>query len=158
RVVDALPHGRRHRRRARLVARPAGGRRLALARDGERDRRAPRARHVDQHRPRVRYLPGHACGAPRSDRRAAFRVAAMIHRGMLGEILKMAWASLRANLLRSALTVVGVVIGVSTVIAMVSLIQGLNDSFKRQVQSFGSNTIYIRKWRPQVFIGELPDS
>ncbi len=82
----------------------------------------------------------------------------MVQRGLVGEILQMAWTSLRANKLRSSLTVLGVVIGVSTVIAMVSLIQGLNDSFKRQVQSFGSNTIYIRKWRPQVFIGELPDS
>jgi len=82
----------------------------------------------------------------------------VIQRALVGEILKMAWSSLRANKLRSSLTVLGVVIGVSTVIAMVSLIQGLNDSFKHQVQSFGSNTIYIRKWRPQVFIGELPDS
>jgi putative ABC transport system permease protein len=84
--------------------------------------------------------------------------ARTVNRGLLGEILKMAWSSMRANKLRSLLTVLGVIIGVSTVIAMVSLIQGLNESFKRQVQSFGSNTIYIRKWRPQVIIGELPDS
>ena len=81
-----------------------------------------------------------------------------VNRSLFGEILKMAWSSMRANKLRSLLTVLGVIIGVSTVIAMVSLIQGLNESFKRQVQSFGSNTIYIRKWRPQVIIGELPDS
>jgi len=81
-----------------------------------------------------------------------------VNRSLLGEIMKMAWSSMRANKLRSLLTVLGVIIGVSTVIAMVSLIQGLNESFKRQVQSFGSNTIYIRKWRPQVIIGELPDS
>ena len=81
-----------------------------------------------------------------------------VNRGLFGEILKMAWSSMRSNKLRSLLTVLGVIIGVSTVIAMVSLIQGLNESFKRQVQSFGSNTIYIRKWRPQVIIGELPDS
>ena len=83
---------------------------------------------------------------------------ARVNRSLLGEILKMAWSSMRANKLRSLLTVLGVIIGVSTVIAMVSLIEGLNESFRRQVQSFGSNTIYIRKWRPQVFIGELPDS
>ena len=81
-----------------------------------------------------------------------------VNRGLVGEILKMAWSSMRSNKLRSLLTVLGVIIGVSTVIAMVSLIQGLNESFRRQVQSFGSNTIYVRKWRPQVFIGELPDS
>jgi putative ABC transport system permease protein len=81
-----------------------------------------------------------------------------VNRGLLGEILKLAWSSMVANKLRSLLTVLGVIIGVSTVIAMVSLIEGLNESFRRQVQSFGSNTIYIRKWRPQVIIGELPDS
>ena len=81
-----------------------------------------------------------------------------VNRSLLGEIIQMAWSSMRSNKLRSLLTVLGVIIGVSTVIAMVSLIQGLNESFRRQVQSFGSNTIYIRKWRPQVFIGELPDS
>jgi putative ABC transport system permease protein len=78
--------------------------------------------------------------------------------GLLGEILLMAWQALRANKLRSLLTVLGVIIGVSTVIAMVSLIQGLNKSMASQIQSFGSNTIYIRKWRPQVIIGQLPDS
>jgi putative ABC transport system permease protein len=85
-------------------------------------------------------------------------MSALVPRGLFGEILQMAWSSLKANKLRSLLTVLGVIIGVSTVIAMVSLIEGLNESFRRQVQSFGSNTIYIRKWRPQVFIGELPDS
>ncbi len=84
--------------------------------------------------------------------------ARAVNRGLLGEILKLAWSSMLANKLRSLLTVLGVIIGVSTVIAMVSLIQGLNESFRRQVQSFGSNTIYIRKWRPQVIIGGLPDS
>ena len=78
--------------------------------------------------------------------------------GLIGEILLMAWQALKANKLRSLLTVLGVIIGVSTVIAMVSLIQGLNRSMANQIQSFGSNTIYIRKWRPQVIIGELPDS
>ncbi len=78
--------------------------------------------------------------------------------GLLGEILRMSWQALRANKLRSLLTVLGVIIGVSTVIAMVSLIQGLNTSMANQIQSFGSNTIYIRKWRPQVIIGQLPDS
>ncbi len=78
--------------------------------------------------------------------------------GLLGEILLMSWQALKANKLRSLLTVLGVIIGVSTVIAMVSLIQGLNKSMANQIQSFGSNTIYIRKWRPQVIIGQLPDS
>ncbi|MGH7727145.1 MAG: ABC transporter permease [Candidatus Eiseniibacteriota bacterium] len=89
---------------------------------------------------------------------AGARLTRALDSGILLEIAKMAWAALRANKLRSLLTVLGVIIGVSTVIAMVSLIQGLNRSMANQIQSFGSNTIYIRKWRPQVIIGELPDS
>jgi putative ABC transport system permease protein len=78
--------------------------------------------------------------------------------GLWVEVLQMALAALRANKLRSGLTVLGVIIGVSTVIGMVSLIQGLNRSMARQIQSFGTNVIYIRKFKPQVFIGEFPDS
>jgi len=77
---------------------------------------------------------------------------------LLGEILGMAWAALRANKVRSMLTVLGVIIGVSAVIAMVSLIQGLNRSMARQIQSFGSHTIYIRKWKPTITFGDFPDS
>ena len=79
-------------------------------------------------------------------------------RGLWPEILKMSLGALRANKLRSGLTVLGVIIGVTTVIGMVSLIQGLNRSMAQQIQSFGTDVIYIRKWKPQVFIGEFPDS
>jgi putative ABC transport system permease protein len=89
---------------------------------------------------------------------AAPRALGLFRSGLFLEVLRMAWASLRASKLRSLLTVLGVIIGVSTVIAMVSLIQGLNRSMASQIQSFGSNTIYIRKWKPQVFIGDFPDS
>jgi putative ABC transport system permease protein len=89
---------------------------------------------------------------------AAPRVLGLFRSGLFLEVLRMAWASLRASKLRSLLTVLGVIIGVSTVIAMVSLIQGLNRSMANQIQSFGSNTIYVRKWKPQIFFGDFPDS
>src|SRR5215470_2130161 len=65
--------------------------------------------------------------------------------GLWLEVLRMSFAALRANKMRSGLTVLGVIIGVTTVIGMVSLIQGLN-------------VIYIRKWKPQIFFGDFPDS
>jgi putative ABC transport system permease protein len=74
------------------------------------------------------------------------------------EILAMAAGALRSAKGRSALTVLGVVIGVTTVTGMVSLIEGLNQSMSRQLQAFGTNTIYIRKFRPQIFLGGFPDS
>src|SRR6186713_127384 len=60
----------------------------------------------------------------------------------------MAFDTLRANKLRSSLTILGVSVGVITVIFMVSIIQGLNKAFADQVESLGSNTIFISKFDP----------
>ena len=66
----------------------------------------------------------------------------------IGESLRMALYTLGANKLRSFLTTLGVIIGVMTVIGMVSIIQGLNRSFTDQIESLGSNTIFISKFDP----------
>ena len=60
----------------------------------------------------------------------------------------MAFATLRANKLRSSLTILGVTVGVVTVLSMVSIIQGLNKSFAEQIESLGSNTIFVTKFSP----------
>jgi putative ABC transport system permease protein len=60
----------------------------------------------------------------------------------------MAFDTLRANKLRSALTILGVSVGVVTVIFMVSIIQGLNKAFADQIESLGSNTIWVTKFDP----------
>jgi putative ABC transport system permease protein len=56
--------------------------------------------------------------------------------------------TVRTNKLRSALTIIGVTVGVITLIFMVSIIQGLNRSFAEQVESLGSNTIFVSKFEP----------
>ena len=60
----------------------------------------------------------------------------------------MALDTLRANKLRSSLTILGVSVGVITIIFMVSIIQGLNKAFADQVESLGSNTIFLSKFEP----------
>lgn len=60
----------------------------------------------------------------------------------------MALDTLRANKLRSSLTILGVTVGVVTVIFMVSIIQGLNKAFADQIESLGSNTIFVAKFEP----------
>jgi putative ABC transport system permease protein len=60
----------------------------------------------------------------------------------------MAFDTLRANKLRSTLTILGVSVGVVTVIFMVSIIQGLNKAFADQIESLGSNTIFVSKFEP----------
>jgi ABC-type lipoprotein release transport system permease subunit len=60
----------------------------------------------------------------------------------------MAFDTLRTNKLRSSLTILGVTVGVVTVIFMVSIIQGLNKAFADQIESLGSNTIFVSKFDP----------
>jgi putative ABC transport system permease protein len=64
------------------------------------------------------------------------------------EIFGMALDSLRSHKLRSFLTMLGIIIGVMTVIGMVSVIQGLNKSFTRELQSVGSDMIGVMKYEP----------
>src|SRR5216110_147132 len=60
----------------------------------------------------------------------------------------MALDTVRANKLRSSLTILGVTVGVVTIIFMVSIIQGLNKAFAEQIESLGSNTIFLSKFEP----------
>jgi putative ABC transport system permease protein len=62
------------------------------------------------------------------------------------EVFRMAVDSLRSHKLRSFLTILGIVIGVMTVIGMVSIIQGLNKSFLSELQAAGSDTIFVMKY------------
>jgi len=60
----------------------------------------------------------------------------------------MAVDMVRTNKLRSALTILGVSVGVLSVIFMVSIIQGLNKAVADQIESLGSNTIFVAKFEP----------
>lgn len=62
------------------------------------------------------------------------------------EVVKLSFETFRSHRLRSFLTILGIVIGVMTVIAILSLIQGMNASVESQIQSLGSNTIFIQKF------------
>ncbi|HPM75523.1 MAG TPA: ABC transporter permease [bacterium] len=60
--------------------------------------------------------------------------------------LKIAVTALRANKLRSLLTTLGIVIGIATVIAIVSIVEGLNDAFASELAAFGQGSLYIQKF------------
>jgi putative ABC transport system permease protein len=59
------------------------------------------------------------------------------------ESVKMALDTLRTNKMRSALTILGIVIGVMTVIIISSVINGLNTSVATMVEQFGTNVLWI---------------
>ena len=74
-------------------------------------------------------------------------------RGDIYENLMMALQTLRANKLRSVLTVIGVVIGVWTVMAIASIISGIDEAVKKAVESFGTRSIIISKFDPGIHVG-----
>lgn len=67
-------------------------------------------------------------------------------RGFLQEIIRSAIISIKANKLRSILTTLGIIIGVTTVIAVVSTIQGINKKVSSTFSSLGADVIYIQKF------------
>lgn len=76
--------------------------------------------------------------------------------GIFKEIFQMALDSLKTHKLRSFLTLLGIMIGVTTVIGMVSIIQGLNRAFLMELQAAGSDFIAIQKYDP-VRTGHMSD-
>jgi putative ABC transport system permease protein len=70
------------------------------------------------------------------------------------EGLGIAFGSLRANKLRASLTTLGIVIGIVTVVLMITLIQGLNRAFMNEISLIGSHTLYVQKF-PWVMRGDF---
>jgi putative ABC transport system permease protein len=64
------------------------------------------------------------------------------------ECLRSALASIRAHGLRSFLTMLGVIIGVASVICVVALVQGLSQSITEQFEGLGSNMLTLRSFTP----------
>jgi putative ABC transport system permease protein len=65
---------------------------------------------------------------------------------ILGDLLRLALGALRANKVRGTLTTLGVVIGVTTVVVISAIINGLNTSFADQIEGIGSNLLYVQKY------------
>ncbi len=64
----------------------------------------------------------------------------------LWEGVRMAIGSLWMHKVRALLTILGVIIGVMTVITIISLIQGLNRAVSQQVAGLGANVFYLQKY------------
>jgi putative ABC transport system permease protein len=66
-----------------------------------------------------------------------------------GENMRFALMAVRAHKLRAGLTILGIVVGVATVIAMVSIVTGFNNNMIRNFQSFGATLVLFQKWEPR---------
>ena len=65
---------------------------------------------------------------------------------LLREVVLVALDSLRANKMRSALTILGVVIGITAIVGMTSLIRGFDESLRDSIRELGPNTIFVAKF------------
>ena len=72
------------------------------------------------------------------------------------EILKVAFASLRGNKLRSSLTVLGIVIGIFSIISISTVITMLQNSISEGLSQLGKNTFQIQKF-PAVNQGRMSE-
>jgi putative ABC transport system permease protein len=66
--------------------------------------------------------------------------------GLVREVIVMAFETVRSNKLRSGLTVLGVVIGITSIVGMTALIRGFDQSLRDLIAQSGSNIIYLQRF------------
>ncbi len=62
------------------------------------------------------------------------------------EVILMALDTVRSNKMRSALTVLGVVIGITSIVGMTSMIRGFDQSLRDMIGAIGPNTIFLQRF------------
>jgi putative ABC transport system permease protein len=79
----------------------------------------------------------------------------MIFLKLFRESFLFAFDALRQNRLRTLLSLLGVTIGIFTIIAVFSAVDTLRDNLQKSVNKLGSNSVYVEKW-PWTSDGEYP--
>src|SRR6267142_338215 len=69
-----------------------------------------------------------------------------VRAGLLSEIVVMSIDTLRTSKMRSALTVLGVVIGITSIVGMTSLLRGFDNSLRDSISQLGPHTIIVENW------------
>src|SRR5918992_1595900 len=69
----------------------------------------------------------------------------LFHSGVYENLL-MALDTLRQHKLRSALTILGVVVGTMTVIVIAAFVAGIDERVSKEIESFGTNSIYAYRF------------
>jgi putative ABC transport system permease protein len=64
----------------------------------------------------------------------------------LKEGLSIAFRALRANKVRTSLTMLGIFIGITVVVLMSTAIKGIDNSFQDGISALGSDVLYVDKW------------
>jgi putative ABC transport system permease protein len=72
--------------------------------------------------------------------------------GLVREVVVMAFETVRTNKMRSGLTVLGVVIGITSIVGMTALIRGFDESVRDMMRSIGPNTIFVQRFGVTSFL------
>src|SRR3954469_19139712 len=82
-----------------------------------------------------------------------------IRGSLVKEIVTMAFDTVRSNKMRSALTVLGVVIGITSIVGMTAMIRGFDQSLREMIRAVGPNTIFVQRFGVTSFAsgGEIRD-
>src|SRR5512142_1494892 len=62
----------------------------------------------------------------------------------LSEVIRIAWEAIAKNKIRSALTMLGIIIGVAAVIIMIAISKGTEATIQEQITSLGSNLLFVQ--------------
>ena len=81
-------------------------------------------------------------------------LSAAFRRGFVGNV-RFALGAILQHKLRSSLTILGIVVGVTTVMAMVAIVTGFNENVVGNLQTFGANRIEIDKYEAR--FGDAPE-
>ncbi len=74
-----------------------------------------------------------------------------IRAGLITEVVAMAFDTVRTNKMRSGLTVLGVVIGITSIVGMTAMIRGFDESLRDAIRTIGPNIITIQRAGPLSF-------
>ena len=69
-----------------------------------------------------------------------------IRLGLFKEVIVLAFDTVRTNKMRSGLTVLGVVIGITSIVGMTALIRGFDESIRDLMRQIGPNTIFVYRF------------
>ncbi|MES2517976.1 MAG: ABC transporter permease [Bacteroidota bacterium] len=73
----------------------------------------------------------------------------------LFESIRFAWQALSSNLLRTTLSLLGVTIGIFSIVAVYTFVDSMNTGIREQIDSFGKGVVYVGKW-PWEFSNNFP--
>ncbi len=65
---------------------------------------------------------------------------------LIFESFRFAWQALRANVLRTLLSLLGVTVGIFSIVGVQMMVDSLESNIKGSLNSIGSNVIYVEKW------------